>query len=73
MKLIDDVLKDNNGAWDMVRIGAGFAAWNGTGIILYHMYLDPNFAANLTLYVTGLMGVWVGYAGAVWGHSFAKI
>lgn len=72
MKLIDDVLKDNNGAWDMVRIGAGFAAWSGTVVTLAHMIFDTTFAANTVAYTTALAGLWAGYAAAVWGHSFAK-
>ena len=69
---VDDTLKDNNKAWDMVRIGAGFAAWSGTVVILVHMVKDDHFADHLAVYVGGLIGLWTGYAAAVWGHSYAK-
>lgn len=72
MKLVDDTLKDNTGAWDTVRMIAGPACAVATGITLVRMGLDDKLADHALNWATGLGATWGSYAAAVVGHSYAK-
>ena len=72
MKFIDDVLKDDSGAWDAVRIAGGAALVGGLSATLKAMWADTTFADHAVNYGLGIAGQLGAYAGAVVGHSWAK-
>lgn len=69
---IKDVFKDNDGAWDTVRLIAGPACAIATVIILKNMALDAKLFDHVQGYAIGLGGTWASYAGSVVGHAWAK-
>lgn len=72
MKIVDDTLKDNDGAWDVVRMVAGPSCVIATAIILVRMGLDDHLFDHVLQWATGLGATWGSYAGSVVAHAFAK-
>lgn len=72
MKIVDDLLKDNDGAWDAVRIAGGLALIGGLSATIKAMWVDTSFADHAVAYGLGIAGQLGAYAGSVVGHSFAK-
>lgn len=72
MKLVDDLLKDNDGAWDAVRIVGLPALIGGLSATMKAMWTDTAFADHVVAYGLGIAGQLGAYAGAVVGHALAK-
>lgn len=72
MKLVDDLLKDNDGAWDAVRIVGLPTLIAGLSATIKAMWVDISFADHAVNYGLGIAGQLGAYAGAVVGHAMAK-